>query len=251
MKSNLHLIMPMGGAGVRFNQEGYKVPKPLIQINGYPFFYWAAMSIIKFVEVKDLTFVVLKEHIEQFSINKEILKYFPQAIIEVLPHILDGPVLTCLAGIKEMNDDLPVLFNDCDHMFRSNQLYEYLTSNRNDIDGGLVTFKSHSPQYSYVKYGDHKQIIGTVEKQVVSEQAICGAYYFRNRKLFQDMSEIYFSNCEYQEYFVSGIYNIMCGQRLKIKTFLCDEHLEFGTPLEYEAAKNSDMFEQFYGGSTL
>ena len=44
-----HLIMPMGGAGSRFYKNGYMQPKPLIEINGKPFLYWATMSIKKYV----------------------------------------------------------------------------------------------------------------------------------------------------------------------------------------------------------
>ena len=74
-----HLIMPMGGAGARFYKEGYAQPKPLIEINGKPFLYWATMSIVKFVDVADLTFIVLQEHIDDFEIDKVIGKYFPEA----------------------------------------------------------------------------------------------------------------------------------------------------------------------------
>ena len=35
----LHLIMPMGGRGYRFFKDGYSMPKPLIELNGKPFFY--------------------------------------------------------------------------------------------------------------------------------------------------------------------------------------------------------------------
>ena len=34
-----HLIMPMGGAGSRFANSGYMLPKPLIEIEGKPFFF--------------------------------------------------------------------------------------------------------------------------------------------------------------------------------------------------------------------
>ena len=57
--SKLHLILPMAGRGSRFFDDGFISPKPLIEINGKPFFYWAARSIEKFVDCADLTFVVL------------------------------------------------------------------------------------------------------------------------------------------------------------------------------------------------
>ena len=83
-----HLILPMGGAGSRFYKNGYMQPKPLIEINGKPFFYWASMSIMKYIDIADLTFVVLKQHVDEFKIDKVIEKFFPQARIEILPEIL-------------------------------------------------------------------------------------------------------------------------------------------------------------------
>ena len=64
----LHLIMPMGGAGSRFFKNGFVMPKPLIEINGKPFLYWATQSIIKDVDVADITFIVLKQHITEFEL---------------------------------------------------------------------------------------------------------------------------------------------------------------------------------------
>ena len=65
MENRIHLIMPMGGAGSRFFKDGYSIPKPLIEIQGKPFLYWSTMSILKYLEVKDLTFIVLQEHIDK------------------------------------------------------------------------------------------------------------------------------------------------------------------------------------------
>ena len=59
--NKLHLILPMAGRGSRFFKNGFVCPKPLIEINGKPFFYWAARSVEKFVDCADLTFVVLEQ----------------------------------------------------------------------------------------------------------------------------------------------------------------------------------------------
>ena len=39
--SKINLIMPMAGGGTRFKKKGIKIPKPLIEINGKPFFFMA------------------------------------------------------------------------------------------------------------------------------------------------------------------------------------------------------------------
>lgn len=239
----LHLIMPMGGAGSRFFKNGFVMPKPLIEINGKPFFYWATRSIEKFVDVADVTFVVLKQHIAQYHIDEVILKYFPEAQIETVDfeEVKSGPVMTCLAGLKNIQDDRPILFNDCDHMFACDSFAKDMNSGKWDYDGALLTFESDQPQFSYVEYKNGR-IVGTVEKKVVSNHAICGAYMVRNAQMFRQMAEEYLQNCNYSEFFVSGIYNVMCLKGLDVQNFTVDFHVPFGTPVEYEQAQGSEYF---------
>lgn len=241
----VHLIMPMAGAGSRFFKNGFILPKPLIEINNKPFLYWSTKSISKFINVKDITFIVLKKHIEEFKIDKNIKKYFPNAKIVVIPEILNGAVLTCINGIKEINDDLPIIFNDCDHAFISSEFNNYCNIGKFDeIDGGLLTFESNEPKYSFLQMDDNGNVINTVEKIAVSNHAICGAYYFKNKKLFLNCANEYLYKCNYSEYFMSGVYNIMAEKKMKIANFKCDIHLPFGTPDEYYAAKDNDIFRK-------
>lgn len=237
----VHLIMPMGGAGSRFKRNGYSIPKPLIKIKEKPFLYWATISILKYVEVCDLTYVVLQQHIDQFGIDSAILSYFPDAIIKVLPSVLPGPAFTCLKGIEDINDDKPIVFNDCDHMFFSRQLNSKLNEGFRE-SGLLVCFESESPQFSYVQYDTNGKILGTIEKKVVSKHAICGAYVFKNAQIFRDAAREYTENCPYNECFVSGVYNVMCKNQMSVADILLDYHVEFGTPEEYEVAKFSRFF---------
>lgn len=237
----VHLIMPMGGEGSRFSKLGFDMPKPLIEIKGHPFLYWATNSIAKYVDIEDITFVVLKNHIELYRIDKIILQYYPEAHIEMIDHVLPGPVFTCLEGIKNITDGLPILINDCDHMFRCEEINDLL--NRGfPYDGGLLTFKSDQPQFSYVQYDEEQNIIGTIEKKVVSNRAICGAYLFKSADLFRSIAKVYTENCPYKECFLSGMYNVMCKESFVIKDYLLDYHVEFGTPDEYKAALNSEHF---------
>lgn len=237
-----HLIMPMGGAGSRFFENGYKKPKPLIKIKEKPFFYWATMSIKKYIDIADLTFVVLQQHIDEFNIDKEILLLFPEAKIRVLNKILPGPVFTCLEGVKDITDEGPILFNDCDHMFKCDEINEVLNNESFIYDGALLSFVSDEAHYSYIQYDEDNNIIGTREKKVVSNHAICGAYVFKNVNLFKTTVQKYLQCCPYNEYFMSGLYNIMCNQGMKIKNYQLDYHVEFGTPKEYEKAIDSMYF---------
>lgn len=246
MKEKVHLIMPMAGAGSRFAKNGFQLPKPLILIKGKPFFYWATRSIEKFVDLEDITFVVLKEHIEKFEIDKKIKEYYPNANIVIIPKLLDGAVLTCMEGITAINDKKPILFNDCDHMFKCEQFNKYCNEGIfKDMDGALLTFTSNEPKYSFLEMDENGLVKRTVEKEPISNLAICGAYYFINKDIFKDAVKIYMDNCQYKEFFVSGVYNIMANKNLKIKQFTVDFHIPFGTPDEYEVAIKSNKFKEF------
>lgn len=238
-----HLIMPMGGTGSRFFKQGFMQPKPLIEIEGKPFFYWSTMSVKKYVDIESLTFVILQKHVDEFEIDKKILKYFPDAKIEILPKVLLGPVFTALKGVEDIADGMPVIINDCDHMFRCAEINRVLNSGMFKGDGALLTFISNEPQFSYIKFDENNKVIGTIEKEVVSSNAICGAYVFKNVQVFKKIAKQYINECPYNECFMSGLYNVMCGNKMDIHNYLLDFHVEFGTPEEYEKACGSEYFE--------
>lgn len=245
MSTQLHLVMPMGGRGSRFFRNGYNIPKPLIEIKGKPFFYWSTQSILHFIQPKDLTFVVLNEHNQDFHLDKEILRYYPEARIIAIPEVLDGAVLTCLEGIKSVVDTDPILFNDCDHLFVCDGFYRFCNNGFQDNpDGALLTFQSAEPKFSFIKYNNHNKVIGTVEKQVVSADAICGAYYFKSRDTFENAARQYLIECNYSEFFVSGLYNVILSSGGAVRAFPTNLHITFGTPEEYLAATQTDGFER-------
>lgn len=244
---NLHLIMPMAGRGSRFFENGFVQPKPLIEINGAPFFYWAAQSVAKFVDCADITFVVLAEHERDFAITAKIRAYYPAAKFVLLPAVTEGAAITSLRGAEALPDGEPMLFNDCDHLFLCSAFADFCRAARfaQGPDGALLTFPSDSPAYSYLQYDGAGRVCHTVEKQVVSHDAICGAYYFKDKKTYADACAVYLKNCEYKEFFVSGIYNVLAAQGKELRGFATDLHLPFGTPAEYFEAEKPENRKGF------
>jgi len=254
----INLIMPMGGSGSRFSGMGFDLPKPLIPIHDRPFLFWSTESVRKFIGLQSLTFVVLQDHIERFQIDDAIRQFYPDAIICVLDKVLNGAVLTCLRGVAAVNNDRPVLFNDCDHIFTCQEFVTFCSQLENGningntngnidcyIDGALLTFKSSEPKFSFVKLDEAGYAVKTAEKIVISNNAICGAYFFSNRKAFEHAAKEYLNEPVHSEYYMSGVYNTLIMQKAVIRTFEVDMHLPFGTPEEYDSALKSDAFEVF------
>ena len=88
-----------------------------------------------------------------------------------------------------------------------------------------------------MQYDAAGNVCHTVEKQVVSHDAICGAYYFKDKKTYAEACAAYLHHCDYKEFFVSGIYNVLADRGAQIRSFATDLHLPFGTPEEYRAAE--------------
>ena len=57
-----------------------------------------------------------------------------------------------MEGMKEVKDNKPILFNDCDHMFKCEKFNNYCNEGDfKDIDGALLTFYSNEPKYSFLE----------------------------------------------------------------------------------------------------
>ncbi|MGL4394647.1 MAG: sugar phosphate nucleotidyltransferase [Brevinema sp.] len=235
----LNIVIPMAGKGSRFYDLGYTCPKPLIKIADKPFFYYAASSLTRFVSYEKLIFVALKEHNPNNELVDAIKSFFPDAEIKLLDETPPGAVLTAKEGVDLIDNDFPIICNDCDHLFYSQELYQGQDL-FSELDGFLMTFFADSPAYSYIKKDQTGQITGTVEKKVVSNEAIGGVYGFRNKQTFLSACEEYLKTCTYKEFFISGLYNTPTINN--IKAFVADFNISFGTVDEFQKVKDNQIF---------
>jgi dTDP-glucose pyrophosphorylase len=225
------LIVPMAGRGSRFAALGIHEPKPLIDLGGRPFFWWATQSVLHMTAVRRLVFVVLEEHVRDHAINRRIDEFYPEAELVVLPDVTSGAAETALAGLQHIEDEGAVVINDCDHAFIC-PAPGIAGALAHGASGALMCFRSADPAYSYACLDEAGRVVGTVEKQVVSPFAIAGCYGFGSAREFRAVFEDYSRNCGYDELFVSGLYNVIIGRGDTVEKTELERHLSFGTPAE-------------------
>lgn len=230
--AELALVMPMAGRGSRFSRRGEPLPKPLIELSGRPFFWWAAESVRRIAPVAETVFVVLEEHIRRFGIDAAVGTYYPDARIVALPDVTAGAAETAALGVQALRGTGPVALCDCDHAFDCGETEGLVGSLRGGVDAALLCFSSSDPAYSYARIGADGAVDGTVEKQAASPFAIAGCYLFASPSTYLDAYSDYRSNCPYDEYFVSGVYNRLIASGGKVCKHLLPRHLSFGTPEE-------------------
>jgi dTDP-glucose pyrophosphorylase len=238
---DLALVMPMAGKGSRFQRGGVLTPKPLVDLQGHPFFWWAAESVRRAVRVREIVFVVLADHVERFRIDARIRAYYPRAQVIALSEVTSGAAETAAIGVNALTTRGPFAVNDCDHAFLSDGLSALVERLRGRTEGALLGFCAGSPGYSYVQFDGERQVIGTVEKRVVSEFAIAGCYLFADPRRFTERLAEYRHTCPYEEPYLSGVYNDILRAGGEVLFQELARHVAFGTPEEYEQARRADL----------
>ena len=221
----LHIIMPMAGEGSRFLKEGWTTPKPLIPLHGMPLFKRAIGSVLADGVQMRYSFIVRQNHIDEYSIDKGIQSFLPEAKIFSVQQTTRGAVETCLMAERVIDDNDAVVVMDCDLEFRSKQFIELikasLAKSGEEAEGGaLVSFDSDSPKYSYAEIDENNVVIRTAEKEVISHHALCGAYFFSSGRRFKQVAHQLMNeqNFAKPEYYVSLLYNYLISRRESISS---------------------------------
>lgn len=231
--------MPMAGEGSRFLKEGWTTPKPLIELNGQPLFKHAISSVTdKDIQMK-YSFIVRQEHIDKYQIDKGIRSFLPEVNLFSVVKTTRGAVETCLIAENAIADDDAVIVMDCDLEFRSKKFMEIIKQILNKpieeaTGGALVSFESNEPRYSYAALGEDGFVARTAEKEVISNHALCGAYFFASGRRFKQIAHLLLAEPAFTkpEYYVSLLFNYLLKDGEKVWLAPMEEYYSYGTPEE-------------------
>ena len=230
---NMNILIPMAGAGKRFADAGFIFPKPLIEINNKPMIQWVIESLN--IEGKFI-FIVQKEHQEKFNI-KSVLKILqPNCEIVELDKITEGAACTTLLAKKYINNKNPLIIANSDQFIKWNSaktIYDFTSKN---LDGGILTFESIHPKWSYAKCDKNQIVEEVAEKKVISKNATVGVYYWKHGSDYVKFAEnmikknIRVNN----EFYVCPVFNEAIKKNKIIKISEIEEMWGLGTPQDLQ-----------------
>ncbi len=226
----------MAGEGRRFRNAGWTTPKPLIELNGKPLFVRAIESVKVDGAPMKYSLIVRQEHIDEHGIDKGIREILPDAMIYSVERTTRGAVETCLMAEGCIADDDAVVVMDCDLEFRSEVymgIIEEALKNDDATGGALVSFDSDEPKYSYAELDGNGNVVRTAEKDVISNHALCGAYFFASGKEFKEVAHLLLdAPMEKHEFYVSLLYNYLLAKGDIVKLATMEDFRSYGTPEE-------------------
>jgi RpiB/LacA/LacB family sugar-phosphate isomerase len=227
-----NLLLPIAGKAQRFLDAGYTMPKPLILANHKHVIDWSLES----VDYSDcnLIFIVRLDHIYNFSIDKILKQKFGDDIqIVVLDKITRGALETCVLAEQYIDNDIPLLIYTPDVYFEPQFKPNTIP---NDSDGFLLTFLANSADHSYSQCDINGKVSRVVEKEVISEHANVGLYYFKNGKEFLKYGkEVIDENMLVKnEFYIAPMYNLMIRDDKYVTCADTEKMHVLGTPSTLE-----------------
>jgi HAD superfamily hydrolase (TIGR01509 family) len=227
--NKLNVLIPMAGAGSRFQQAGYTFPKPLIDINGKPMI----QAVVENLNIHaNYIYVVQREHREKYNLDTLLNLITPQCKIVEVNGITEGAACTALVAKEYIDNENPLFFANSDQFVEWDSNEFMYKMNETDADGGIVSFRATHPKWSFAKIDDTGLVVEVAEKNPISDIATVGYYYWKHGSDFVKYAEqmiekdIRVNN----EFYVCPVFNQAIEDDKKIRTFDIPKMWGLGTP---------------------
>tara|TARA_R100000008_G_scaffold85460_1_gene75452 strand:+ start:43 stop:1062 length:1020 start_codon:yes stop_codon:yes gene_type:complete len=226
---NMKVLIPMAGAGSRFEQAGYTFPKPLIEVNGKPMI----QTVVENLGIEaEYIYIVQKDHYDKYNLQYLLNLITPNCKIVQVDGLTEGAACTTLLAKEFIDNDQPLLTANSDQ-FVEWVSGEFLYSMQADgVDGGILTFESVHPKWSFAKLDKDGFVTEVAEKKPISNKATVGIYYWSKGSDYVKYAEqmIQKNKRVNNEFYVCPVFNEAIEDGKKIKTFDIEKMWGLGTP---------------------
>jgi len=223
----MNVLIPMAGAGKRFEEMGYSFPKPLIDVDGKPMIQVVVDSLN--IDAKYI-YVVQKEHYEKYNLKHLLNLISPNCEIVQIDEMTEGAACTTLLAEKYIDNDEPLLIANSDQYLDWNSNEFMYSMIADDIDGGILTFTATHPKWSFAKLEDSGFVERVAEKDPISNIATVGVYFWtRGTDYVKYCKQMLVKDIRTNnEFYVCPVYNQGIEDGKKIKTYHIDRKQMWG-----------------------
>lgn len=234
------IIIPIGGFGKRFQENGYKRPKALINVHGRSMISKLLDNLN--TDKVDYVFIPYNKEYKKYRFEDLLTNQYPGINFKFfcLENNTRGAAETINIGIRILNEvkDIPVLCLDCDSFYTCDIVSQW--SGKNCV----FTFETHneSPIYSYAKVNQDDEIFRIKEKVKISNHACCAYGFSSMNQLKKYTSKIIEQNITQQlEFYMSGVIQLMIddGHTFKNEQILESDFICLGTPSQLKLFCNN------------
>jgi len=146
--------------------------------------------------------------------------------------VTEGAAITVLLAEKMINNDEELIIANSDQIVDWNSQHFLSFMRKKEADGGIVTFISTHPKWSFVKVNDKGIVTEVAEKRPISNIATVGIYYFKKGRYFvNSANKMIAKNLRVNnEFYVAPTYNELISEGKTVLYYPVAEMRGLGTP---------------------
>ena len=220
------VLIPMAGAGSRFEKAGYTFPKPLIEVEGKPMIQVVVDNLN--LKHEKHVYIVQKEHYDRYALNYLLPLITPNCEIVQVENVTQGAACTTLLAKEHIDNDEPLIIANSD------QIVEWGMGipQAREFDAVIYTFEATHPKWSFAKVGEEGFVEQVAEKKPISTTATVGVYHWQKGSEYVKYAEQMIAKDirSNGEFYVCPVFNEAIEDGKKIITVGVNKMWGIGTP---------------------
>lgn len=247
----MNIIIPMAGAGKRFSESGYTIPKPALPTidrrtgRELPMVVCAVLDLPGVEpEGRNVTFIDRDFH-KKDGVEEAVGEVFPKARFITIDRLTEGQACTCLLAKELINNDEELLIAGCDNgmVFDADQFERA----KREADCLVFTYRyneavlANPDAYGWMRVDSENAITGLSIKKAISDtpmndHAVVATFWFRKGGLFVRAAEKMIAEGDRVngEFYVDEVVKHVLELGYKAKVFEISRYIGWGTPKDYE-----------------
>lgn len=216
----INVVIPMAGRGSRFVKEGFKKPKPFIDVAGKPMI----QRVLDNLHIENAHYFLIAQN-DHLKAEVELVDYlrnsYPVTFLGI-DGVTEGTASTVLFARNSLDLELPLVIANADQVVDFS-FGDFITDAvERDLDGSILTFRDQErcPKWSFVKL-NNGSVVEVREKVPISEIATVGIYFFAKAKYFLDAAiQMIIENERVNgEFYTCPVYNYLIKDRFEIGVY--------------------------------
>lgn len=248
-------LVLMAGAGKRFSDVGYEMPKPFIPIESEPMVVASTKSMPL---AKQNLFITRKDVLQDADgLDKKVLKSFENAEFITIEELTEGQACTALLARNRIPAQEPLLIEACDHgILYDEKAFSRDISESSGIDILIFTFSNFPPvvrnpkAYGWVDVDEDGHVKRVSVKlplkgDPLTHQAIIGSFWFRKAEFFFKAADsmIEHDSRINNEFYIDEAMNFAIQLGYNVHVFEVDRYVSWGTPNDL---KTYEYWQRFF-----
>ena len=240
----INILIPIAGNSSFFAEDEYPYPKPLIDVCGKMMIEHVVDNYSMITGEKRFIFVIKSSDCDKYHLD-DVLRLVSNHKCKIvkIDNETKGAACSAIMAIKYINNKYPLIIANADQTLDVDM--NLILKEVGQYDGGVISFNSAHPRWSYARLNKDNFIVETSEKRPISNHAIAGFYFFSKGSEFVKgaMSMIRKDANIEGLYYVAPVFNEMILKRKKIKTIMIDndKYHTFYTPNKIKEFERNNL----------